>query len=90
MGGDWDTDGLIPCLKLIREQYPNLKICLYNGADISVHSLSYLYLLDYIKIGSYQTDKGGLNNPETNQRFYKIQDNIAKDITYLFWKKYNG
>lgn len=89
MGGDWDADGLIPCLKLIHKQYPNLKTCLYNGSDTPVHSLSYLHLLDYIKIGSYQIDKGGLNNPETNQRFYKIQDNIVKDITYLFWKKHN-
>lgn len=89
MGGDWDIDDLAACLKLIKKQYPNIKTCLYNGADVPLSSLSYLHLLDYVKIGSYQIDKGGLNNPKTNQRFYKIQENTVKDITYLFWKKHN-
>lgn len=45
----------------------------------------------YIKLGKYQEDKGGLNNPTTNQRLYKVcKDNVSefylKDITYKFWK----
>ena len=50
---------------------------------------------DYIKVGPYKKECGPLDNPNTNQRLYKInkvteedgQDNvILEDITSKFWK----
>lgn len=52
-------------------------------------------LFDYIKIGPYIKEKGGLDNPNTNQKFYAkgstlhkmdANDNMLYDVTYKFWK----
>lgn len=37
---------------------------------------------DYIKIGPYIEDLGGLKSPTTNQRLYKVADGTLNDITY--------
>lgn len=44
-----------------------------------------------IKLGPYIEELGGLDNPKTNQRLYKIvkdSDSIwtFEDITNMFWK----
>lgn len=50
---------------------------------------------DYIKIGPYIKELGGLDNPKTNQKMYEIvetEDEYGakfyqlKNITYKFWK----
>ena len=46
-------------------------------------------LLDYIKIGPYIKEFGGLDSKITNQRFYaKQQDGSYIDKTILFQKEY--
>ena len=42
--------------------------------------------LDYLKIGAYIEEKGGLKQPTTNQRLYRRSDNDWEDITSVFWK----
>jgi hypothetical protein len=51
---------------------------------------------DYIKLGHYDENLGGLNKESTNQKLYhliqtKFDENTHKiefkDITNLFWKK---
>ena len=44
--------------------------------------------LDYIKTGAYIKEKGGLDNPNTNQKMFKINHlnmDSPEDITYKFW-----
>ena len=45
---------------------------------------------DYIKLGPYIPSKGGLDNPNTNQKFYEVcrlpSKFMLKDITNKFWK----
>jgi anaerobic ribonucleoside-triphosphate reductase activating protein len=42
---------------------------------------------DYIKVGPYKKDLGGLRNPNTNQKLYKKDKNGRwENITYRFWK----
>ena len=46
-------------------------------------------MLDYIKIGPYIKDKGGLDSKGTNQRMYEVISDkngrrILNDITYKF------
>lgn len=84
MGGDQNIDDLIKLLKVIKIKY-KLKTCLYTGSDSMINKL--IPYLDYIKIGSYKKDLGGLNSTKTNQTFYKIQDGKLNDITYMFQKK---
>ena len=45
-----------------------------------------LELFDYIKLGPYIKELGGLDNPNTNQRFYHIENGQLVDWTYKFWK----
>ena len=42
---------------------------------------------DYVKIGPYIEELGGLKSPKTNQRLYKRVENEWQDITSLFWRK---
>jgi hypothetical protein len=50
---------------------------------------------DFIKLGPFDPERGGLGSPETNQRFYRIEDSDNKsgegrkmvDATSLFCKK---
>ena len=50
---------------------------------------------DYIKVGPYIKELGGLDDPNTNQQFYAkgnilhkmdANDNMLYDVTYKFWK----
>ena len=51
--------------------------------------------MDYLKVGPYIPERGGLNNKHTNQKMYKITETFDKnkmytnfeDITYKFWPK---
>lgn len=64
------------------------KVCLYSGGSVfdDVKSLEY-FKPDYLKIGPYIEELGGLDNPMTNQRFYELRDNNYFDITFKFWRK---
>jgi len=39
---------------------------------------------DYIKLGEYIKELGGLNTPSTNQRFYRIENEAMIDMTDQF------
>ena len=74
----------------------NLKVGWYWGGN-SVPKEINLRDFDYIKLGPYIEKLGGLDNPNTNQRMYKIIHEISDrvmtsttvDITYKFWKHGN-
>ena len=68
MGGDQNKKELIEAIKICKNN--NLKTCLYTGNNyldpvLCIH-------LDYIKIGEFKEELGGLNKSSTNQRLYKI------------------
>lgn len=65
-----------------------LKVAWYSGRQELSKDID-LKNFDYIKLGPYIKEKGPLNKPSTNQRFYKIVDNKMIDITRKFWKN-NG
>ena len=62
----------------------NKKTALYCGRDCDIEK--WMNNFDYIKIGSYQENKGPLTKKNTNQKLFKKENNIYKDITYMFWK----
>ena len=90
MGGDQNLAELK--LLLIKCKSLGFKTCVYSGSnDISIFD-NLLSLLDYLKIGEYIGELGGLNSKDTNQRFYQIKTNTEHqftfdDKTYLFWNK---
>ena len=79
----------------IKNKYPELKIGVYSGGYSVVHFN--FEVLDYIKIGPYMEEYGPLNNPNTNQKMFKLIPNSSSfiknknrfkemvDITYKFW-----
>lgn len=87
MGGDDEKqkDSLLECIQYIKNNYSNLKIALYTGAETVDNDI--LKRLDYIKVGPYIQSLGGLNKITTNQRMYKIDNGEMKDITYRFQQK---
>ena len=65
----------------------------FMGGDIEPKSVNALaqyvkteYNFDYIKIGPYIEEYGPLNNPNTNQRMYLVDNGKLIDITSKFWK----
>ncbi len=90
MGGDQNSLELYNLLRICQEF--ELKTCLYTGKDFNsleeIYALPYFNYLNFIKTGHYDKNLGGLNNPTTNQRFYKIEYGRLIDITETFQKKY--
>lgn len=92
MGGDRDFD----CIEELKElcyicRVAGYKTALYTGNRLSPTLISFgLYYLNYIKVGEYNEQKGGLEKPTTNQKMFRIttEDNINiwEDITSFFWK----
>lgn len=73
----------------IKRNYP-LNIGWYTGnttfEGVNINNF------DYIKVGPYIAELGGLDSPTTNQKMYYIKHNSIIDsepinITYKFWKK---
>ena len=71
MGGDQNKDELLECLNIAKKH--NLKTCLYTGSDKIDYSI--IKKLDYVKIGRYIKELGGLDSETTNQRMYDLTKN---------------
>jgi len=82
MGGDYNVGELNYVFNLIANN--GLKACFYTGLN---HIPIGLIMLDYIKIGEYKKELGGLDKLTTNQRFYKNVNGQYKDITNVFQTK---
>lgn len=81
MGGDQNLEELNELCDIIHTH--NLKCCLYSGDDTL--KLDGVPFFDYVKIGSYRKDCGGLDSPNTNQRMFKREyGRHYIEITYMF------
>ena len=85
MGGDANPSEVDDIAQDIKEYYPNLKVGWYSGRQELSKDIN-LQWFEYIKLGPYIEELGPLNSKNTNQRFYKIEENKLIDITNLFWK----
>lgn len=87
MGGDAEPKAVEALALFVREHTKGwMKCAWYSGRALlpeSVSSQSY----DYIKLGPYIEHLGGLDSPDTNQRFYHIEPDGMSDRTRLFWKE---
>lgn len=82
MGGDSDPKQINTLAKTIKELYP-YKVAWYSGKSKLAPEII-IQNFDYIKLGPYIEEFGPLNNPNTNQKMFKMPD--IEDITYKFWK----
>lgn len=83
MGGDQNLNELINALKWYKLK--GVKTCLYTGLDDISNLKGILLYLDYVKIGRYIKELGGLQSRITNQRMYKNLNGKLIDITSRFW-----
>lgn len=86
-------------IKMTKEN-SNLKTAMYIGRDIINIIKDYghfLNFLDYLKVGSYISNLGGLDSKTTNQRLYSLKkvrtegeftdyETVFTDITYKLQK----
>lgn len=96
MGGDSNPLSINTLAMIIRINKPNLKVAWYSGRQELSKDID-LRNFDYIKLGPYIEELGGLKSPTTNQRMYEVkmcrelyEDGNPvyglEDITSLFWK----
>jgi anaerobic ribonucleoside-triphosphate reductase activating protein len=87
MGGDSDPASVDRLACYIHQTYPEYKVGWYSGRQklsIEVNKENF----DFIKLGPYKSQLGGLKEKTTNQKLYKkTEKGEFVDITSRFWKK---
>ncbi len=84
MGGDGDLQAVEQMAAYIHTL--GLRTAWYTGRT-TLPDGWHLEHFDYIKIGPYIEALGGLKSPDTNQRFYHVEEGELHDITYRFWRR---
>lgn len=92
MGGDHDLNSLQELIYKVKSY--NLNVALYSGFQDfdDNHFTSLKHICDYIKVGPYIKNRGGLNNAQTNQKMFKYNrsSDVWQDITYRFQERLYG
>jgi anaerobic ribonucleoside-triphosphate reductase activating protein len=84
MGGDAapvEVDNMAAFLR--RSTKGRIRTAWYSGRQ-KLPSGCYVTNFNYIKLGPYIEELGGLRSPATNQRFYRIENGAMVDITECF------
>jgi len=79
MGGEWHEEELVIFLKQANKKA--YKTCLYTG-EVQV-SEAVLKELTWVKTGKWEQHLGGLNNPETNQKFIEVKTNQIRNNLFI-------
>lgn len=85
MGGDANPALINTFAAFVVCNYERLKVGWYSGNN-KIPEVIDTDWFDYIKVGPYIAERGGLGNPNTNQRMYHYTGVTVEDITYKFWK----
>lgn len=99
MGGDSSPASVNWIASIIRDMngesgsWCDVRIAWYSGRQELSKEID-LANFDYIKLGPYIEELGPLDNPNTNQKMYKVNKSyeeaglyVLEDITRLFWKE---
>ena len=84
MGGDGDPVAVERLCRFIRQEL-GLRSGWWSGRD-RLPAGCRLEAFDYVKTGAYRAESGGLKNPATNQRLYRVEAGGLRDITARFWR----
>ena len=79
MGGDNDIAMVENIAHHVKSRY-DLKFAWYSGREIFPSNIEDF---DYVKLGPYDKDRGGLKSATTNQRLYKIEGDEKREIRIL-------
>lgn len=86
MGGEWLPEKLLPMLEIVRQA--GLNTCLYTGLEwdeLERVSIGIIPQLTYLKTGRWKMELGGLDSPDTNQRFIDLR--TGEELNHLFVKE---
>ncbi len=87
MGGDSSPVEIEKLADFVKKKWDKkLKIGWYSGND-KVSSLISVKNFNFVKLGGYKHQLGGLDNQNTNQRLYCIENQEFNDITFKMQKK---
>ena len=87
MGGDAAPHEVAQLSVFLRETTQSrLKTAWYSGKQQLPENIP-AHHFDYIKLGPYIEHLGGLDNADTNQRFYRVEQNIMIDTTRESFQK---
>ncbi|MBQ7252925.1 MAG: anaerobic ribonucleoside-triphosphate reductase activating protein [Kiritimatiellae bacterium] len=86
MGGDADPAEVGRLARFVKARWPTLKVAWYSGRE-TFDDAEVLAAIDYLKLGPYRRELGGLDSPATNQRFWRLlKDGTREDLTPRFWR----
>ena len=86
MGGDAAPDEVGRLAEFLRcRSAASVKVGWYSGRQDLPAGFDMRYF-QYIKLGPYVENLGGLKSEQTNQRLYRIDNGKMNDITYRFWR----
>lgn len=80
MGGDSEPSVIDSLAAYIREKYEGLKIAWYSGREKISNEVDKTNF-DFIKIGPYIEELGGLDKETTNQKLFSVSNGKLLDIT---------
>lgn len=84
MGGDNCTDEVCSLAAFVKQQSEGrIKSAWYSGRQ-SFPPTCFIEAFDFIKLGPYIEELGGLKSVDTNQRFYRIKSGQMVDMTTSF------
>lgn len=87
MGGDANPLEVNDMAAYIKSKNERLKVAWYSGRHEMAEGIN-LRNFDFIKLGPYIESRGGLDKRTTNQKFFRVEENLSlTDITNKFWKK---
>lgn len=81
MGGDANPSYINHLAELLRDSESSLRIAWYSGRQELSDKVD-LKSFDYIKLGPYIEELGGLDKKTTNQVLYKVVGSDLVDITH--------
>ena len=78
MGGDADPAQIMRLSGLIRQKWPQVKTAWYSGRKTLPENFDPA-MLDYVKLGPYIAEAGGLKSPKTNQKLYRLHTDGSRE-----------
>ncbi|MBQ8483378.1 MAG: anaerobic ribonucleoside-triphosphate reductase activating protein [Bacteroidales bacterium] len=82
MGGDADPFEVQRLAQCVRKEFPHLRTAWYSGKERIPDSFD-ISSMDYIKIGPYIAEKGGLKSRETNQVLFRVHPDGRMERIFL-------
>lgn len=84
MGGDLAPDIINELAAHVREKYPEKRVAWFSEEE-SVSVFTEYQNFDYLKFGRYNRKYGLLSSRKTNQRLYRVDKGLLRNITAQLW-----